>query len=85
MSRNKPAQFTPYFTVEDADQVRAAFLASGATEGYRSVADLIEAATLREVRRLQRKHNKGRKWAPVKAGALRPGRRTLKEEGRQAP
>ncbi|WP_308036382.1 ParB family protein [Arthrobacter sp. zg-Y1110] len=40
------------------------------------MADLIEAATLREVRRLPRKHNQGRKWAPVKAGALRPGRST---------
>ncbi|MCC3291255.1 hypothetical protein LJ759_09785 [Arthrobacter sp. zg-Y1110] len=44
--------------------------------GHRFVADLIEAATLREVRRLPRKHNQGRKWAPVKAGALRPGRST---------
>ncbi|GAA3287827.1 hypothetical protein ACFFON_06695 [Arthrobacter citreus] len=83
MSKKKPAQFTPYFTIEDSEQIRAAFLAAGAAEGYRSVADLIEPATLREVRRLQRKHNRGRKWAPVKAGALRPGRRTLKEEGRQ--
>ncbi|WP_341395909.1 ParB family protein [Arthrobacter sp. G119Y2] len=85
MSRQKPASFTPYFRVEDAEQVRAAFLAAGRAEGYESVSDLIEAAVLREVRRLQRKHNKGRKWEPVKAGALRPGRRTLTEEGRQAP
>ena len=84
MSKQKPASFTPYFSVEDADQVRAAFLAAGQAEGYKSVSDLIEAAVLREVRRLQRKHNKGRKWKPVQAGALRPGRRTLKEEGRQA-
>ena len=85
MSRQKPASFTPYFRVEDAEQVRAAFLAAGRDEGYESVSDLIEAAVLREVRRLQRKYNKGRKWEPVKAGALRPGRRTLTEEGRQAP
>lgn len=85
MSREKPASFTPYFTITDADQVRAAFLAAGEAEGYGSVSELIEAAALREVRRLQRKHNKGRKWEPVQAGTLRPGRRTLKEEGRQAP
>ena len=85
MSREKPASFTPYFSIADADQVRAAFLAAGAAEGYGSVSDLIEAATLREVRRLQRKHNKGRKWVPVKAGALRPGRRTLEEEKNRAP
>ena len=84
MSKQKPAGFTPYFSVEDADQVRAAFLAAGQAEGYKSVSDLIEAAVLREVRRLQRKHNKGKKWEPVQAGALRPGRRTLQEEGRQA-
>jgi len=82
MSKEKPASFTPYFTEQDADQVRAAFLAAGGAEGYRSVSELIEEAVLREVRRLQRKHNKGRKWVPVKAGALRPGRRTLREEGR---
>lgn len=85
MSKKKPAQFTPYFIESDADQIRAAFLAAGAAEGYGSVSDLIEAAVLREVRRLQRKHNKGRKWEPVQAGALRPGRRTLEEEKHRAP
>ncbi|GAA3287495.1 hypothetical protein ACFFON_06120 [Arthrobacter citreus] len=69
----------------DADQVRAAFLAAGAAEGYGSMSDLIEAAALREVRRLQRKYNQGRKWEPVQAGALRPGRRTLEEEKHRAP
>ncbi|WP_308219725.1 hypothetical protein [Arthrobacter sp. zg-Y1171] len=34
----------PYFSVEDADQVRAAFLAAGHAEGYNSVSELIEAA-----------------------------------------
>lgn len=84
MSKQKPAGFTPYFSVEDADQIRAAFLATGQAEGYKSVSELIEAAVHREVRRLQRKHNKGRKWEPVPAGGLRPGRRTLEEEGREA-
>ncbi|MBO1269465.1 ParB family protein [Arthrobacter cavernae] len=51
--------------------------------------ELIEAATLREVKRLQRKHNNGRTWDGVPAGALRPGRRTREEsrhrnENRQA-
>ena len=83
MSRQKPASFTPYFTEADAGQVRAAFLAAGEAEGYGSVSDLIEAATLREVRRLQRKHNRGRKWEPAPAGALRPGRRTVEEQQRR--
>ena len=47
VSRQKPASFTPYFRVEDAEQVRAAFLAAGRAEGYESVSDLIEAAVLR--------------------------------------
>ncbi|RJT75431.1 hypothetical protein D6T63_17960 [Arthrobacter cheniae] len=84
MSKHKPASFTPYFTQTDADQVRAAFLAAGQAEGYRSVTDLIEAAVMREVKRLQRKHNQGRKWDPVAPGALRPGRRTLEEEKNRA-
>ncbi|WDF35135.1 hypothetical protein PTW37_16675 (plasmid) [Arthrobacter agilis] len=84
MSKNKPASFTPYFSQTDADQVRAAFLAAGHEEGYRSVTDLIEAAVMREVKRLQRKHNNGRKWEPVAPGTLRPGRRTLEEEKHRA-
>lgn len=84
MSTKKPAGFSPYFTQEDADQVRAAFLAAGAAEGYRSVTDMIEASVLREVKRLQRKHNQGKTWDPAPPGALRPGRRTLNEEKNRA-
>ena len=80
MSASKPASFTPYFTQEDAGQVRAAFLAAGKAEGYASVSELIEAATLRELRRLQRKYNQGRKWDPAPPGSLRPGQRTREEQ-----
>ena len=48
MSKSKPASFTPYFAQDDADQVRAAFLAAGNAEGYRSVTDLIEGSSLWE-------------------------------------
>ncbi|WP_026536030.1 ParB family protein, partial [Arthrobacter sp. H14] len=68
MSKHKPASFTPYFTQQDTEQVRAAYLAAGQAEGYASITDLIEAAVLREVRRLQRKHNGRRPWEPVAAG-----------------
>jgi hypothetical protein len=71
--------FTPYFTEEEAGQVRAAFQAAGAAEGYASVSDLIVAATMREVKRLQRRHNQGRTWEPVPPGALRRGQRTREE------
>jgi hypothetical protein len=84
MSKHKPASFTPYFTQEDAGRVRAAFLSAGAVEGYASVADLIEKAVLKEVRRLQRKHNGGKPWEPVPPGALRTGRRSLEEEKHRA-
>lgn len=79
MSRGKPASFTPYFTETDAHQVRAAFLATGQTEGHASVSELIESAVLTEVRRLQRKYHGGMPWEPAPAGSLRPGQRTRGE------
>jgi hypothetical protein len=75
----KNKSLSPYFTEPDAQQVRAAFLAAGHLEGYTSITEFIEAATMREVRRLQRKCNAGKKWPGVPAGALRRGRRTREE------
>jgi len=75
----KIAAFTPYFTEDEAGQVRAAFLAAGVLEGDASVSDFIVRATMREVKRLQRRHNQGRAWDPVPAGALRRGQRTKDE------
>lgn len=80
MSKSKPASFTPYFTEDDAGRVRAAFLAAGRQEGYASISELIEAATLREVRRLARKYNQSRAWEPAPPGTLRPGQRTREEQ-----
>lgn len=77
--QKKVAAFTPYYTEEEAGQVRAAFLAAGLAEGDASVSDFIVRATMREVKRLQRKHNGGSAWPPVAAGELRRGRRTLEE------
>ncbi|WP_087874207.1 ParB family protein [Arthrobacter globiformis] len=79
MPSKKIAAFTPYFTEEQAGQVRAAFLAAGALEGDASVSDFIVRATMREVKRLQRKHHHGRAWDPAPAGALRRGQRTMDE------
>ncbi|MEZ2391752.1 hypothetical protein AB6813_19825 [bacterium RCC_150] len=64
--------------------MRAAVDAVGQLEGYASITDLVEAATLRELRRLQRKYNKGKKWPGIPAGQLRPGRRTRAESQRRA-
>ena len=80
MSKKKPSSFAPYFTTTDADQVRAAFLAAGEFEGYASLSELIETATLKEVRRLQRKYNNGRPWDGASPGSLRPGQRTRAEQ-----
>jgi len=75
----KVPAFTPYYTEEQAGQVRAAFLETGAAEGEASVSDLIVQATMREVRRRQRKYNGGKPWPPVPAGGLRRGQRTMDE------
>lgn len=80
MSKAKPESFSPYFTTEDAGQVRAAFVAAGHLEGYASISELIEAATLKEVRRMQRRHNNGKPWEPLPPGSARTGRRTAEEQ-----
>jgi hypothetical protein len=79
MPSKRIAAFTPYFTEDEAGQVRAAFLAAGHLEGDASVSDFIVRATMREVKRLQRKHNGGETWPPVMAGGLRRGQRTKDE------
>lgn len=76
---SKKKSISPYFTETDADQIRAAVKAVGHLEGYASITDLVEGATLRELKRLQRKYNGGKKWPGVPAGELRPGRRTREE------
>ena len=76
---SKKKSVSPYFTEADADQIRAAVKAVGHLEGYASITDLVEGATLRELKRLQRKYTGGKKWPGVPAGELRPGRRTREE------
>lgn len=71
--------FTPYYSEDQAGQVRAAFKAAGLLEGDASVSDLIVRATMREVKRLQRKYNGGKPWPQVPAGELRRGQRTMDE------
>lgn len=75
----KTKSVSPYFTEDDADQIRAAVNAVGHLEGYASITELVEAATLRELRRLQRKYNGGRKWPGIPAGQMRRGQRTRDE------
>ena len=57
----KIAAFTPYYTEEQAEQVRAAFVNAGQPkEGDASVSDFIVRASMREAKRLQRKYNRGK-------------------------
>jgi hypothetical protein len=76
----KIAAFTPYYTEEQAEQVRAAFVNAGQPEeGDASVSDFIVRASMREAKRLQRKYNGGKPWPAVKSGELRRGQRTMDE------
>jgi hypothetical protein len=77
VSKSKPESFSPYFTTTDAERVRAAYDAAGHLEGYASISELIEEATLKEVRRLQRKYNNGKPWPGLPAGQLPTGRRSI--------
>lgn len=77
----KTKTVSAYFTEDDTDQIRAAVQAVGKIEGYPSITALVEAATLRELRRLQRKYNGGQKWPGIPAGQMRPGQRTREETG----
>lgn len=70
---------TAKFTQDDAEQIRAVVRNVGVLEGYGSANDFVEAAVKRELRRIQRKYNGGKEWEGIKAGGLRPGRRTRAE------
>ncbi|MFK4298562.1 hypothetical protein ABH924_003733 [Arthrobacter sp. GAS37] len=74
-----PSYMTQKFTRDETERIRATFKAAGPLEGYASLEDLAKAGILREVRRLERKHNGGKKWPGIPAGELRPGRRTRDE------
>nr|WP_307433288.1 hypothetical protein [Pseudarthrobacter defluvii] len=77
-AKAKPAaHINPYFTADQAAQVRAALQAVGLGEGYASLSDLVVAATMEEVKRLQRKYNKGQRWPGIPEGKIRRGRPTL--------
>ncbi|MBP2269201.1 hypothetical protein J3A64_004741 [Pseudarthrobacter sp. PvP004] len=65
MTRPRGREKGSYFTEDDLKQIRAAVAAVGQQEGYVSIADFVEAAARRELRRLQRKYNDGRKWPGV--------------------
>ena len=78
---DKSARPSVYFTVEDANEAKAALKAVGWDEGLASVSELIERGTLAYVRKLQRKYNDGRPFnADGGTVKLRPGQRTREEQ-----
>ena len=59
---------SPYLSSEAAEQVPAAQAATSTSGGYASISDFIVTATMKEVRRLQRKYNGGKEWTPQLVG-----------------
>lgn len=82
-AQGKTEQLHFFVKPENAARYRAAFLATQHLEGeeVQSLTDFLERAVLRETRRLERKHNGGRQWPPVRAGVLRTGPRTTPKDG----
>jgi hypothetical protein len=62
------------FRPENIRRARAAFLRTLADEGHPSLSDFIEAAVMKETRRLEKKYNDGQEWPPAEAGAAPVGR-----------
>lgn len=58
----------------DTDRVRGAILHTMASEGPRSLSQFIDSAVMREVERLEAKHNNGQPFPPVGARELPQGR-----------
>ena len=78
---DKSARPSVYFTVEDANEAKAALKATGKEEGLATISELIERGTLAYVRKLQRKYNEGRPFnADGGTITLRPGQRTREEQ-----
>ena len=60
--------------VESYDRVRGALLHTMATEGPRTLSQFINDAVMKEVTRLEKKHNAGKPFPKLGAGKLPQGR-----------
>jgi hypothetical protein len=63
-----------YFGRGNTPRIRAVYANTAAVEGDRSLSDFVEKAVMAEVARREEKHNGGRRWPAVPAGALPVGR-----------
>lgn len=69
-----PPKVSFYQDPDDTARLRAAFAHTHATEGYRSMSDMIDRAVMAEVARLENQHNGGQPWQPVSARNIPQGR-----------
>lgn len=69
-----PPKVSFYQDPADTARLRAAFAHTHATEGYRSMSDMIDRAVMAEVARLENQYNGGRPWPPVSARNIPQGR-----------
>ena len=69
-----PPKVSFYQDREDTDRVRGALLHTMATEGPRTLSQFINDAVMKEVTRLEKKHNAGRPFPKLGAGKLPQGR-----------
>jgi hypothetical protein len=63
-----------YFGRANTPRIRSVYANTAAVEGDRSFSDFVEKAVMKEVRDREGKHNGGRSWPEVPAGALPVGR-----------
>jgi hypothetical protein len=63
-----------YFGRGNTPRIRAVYANTAAAEGDRSLSDFVEKAVMAEVARREARHNGGRRWPEVPAGALPVGR-----------
>ena len=69
-----PPKVSFYQDREDTDRVRGALLHTMATEGPRTLSQFINDAVMKEVTRLEKKHNAGQPFPKLGAGKLPQGR-----------
>lgn len=69
-----PPKVSFYQDRENTDRVRGALLHTMATEGPRTLSQFIDSAVMKEVKRLEKKHNSGKPFPKLGAGKLPQGR-----------
>lgn len=69
-----PPEVSFYQELENSDRMRGAILHTFAQEGFRNLSQFLNAAAMKEVKRLEAKYNDVKPFPPVKARELPRGR-----------